>query len=140
MQPITPYEPVPAPPPAPAPQDESTFFDRVRRTLDNMETYNEFLKLINLFTQDIIDMRRLVEKSVSFLGEGELLAQFKDILGWDSGWELSCYGSATGVNGYGNLSESMQRPTKADLSLKYGPSYRKLPTSVSCKQLHTLPF
>ncbi|KLO14002.1 hypothetical protein SCHPADRAFT_851670 [Schizopora paradoxa] len=126
-----PYEvpPPPAPPAAVTSQDELYFFDRVRRALDNRETYNEFLKLINLFTQDIIDMRRLVEKSFYFLGQGELMAQFKEILGWDSAWDVSTFALANDANGLGGLSESMQRPTKADLSLRYGPSYRKLPAS-----------
>lgn len=127
-----PYEvpPPPAPPAAVTSQDELYFFDRVRRALDNRETYNEFLKLINLFTQDIIDMRRLVERSFYFLGQGELMAQFKEILGWDSAWEVSTNALANDANGLVGLSESMQRPTKADLSLRYGPSYRKLPASV----------
>ncbi len=111
-------------------QDELFFFDRVRRALDNRETYNEFLKLINLFTQDIIDMRRLVEKSFSFLGHGELMAQFKEILGWGAAWDVSQYALANDANSLAGHSESMQRPTKADLSLRYGPSYRKLPAGV----------
>jgi len=47
----------------------SSSFDRVRRVLDSRETYNEFLKLVNLFTQDIIDTARLVKDSRHFIGE-----------------------------------------------------------------------
>ena len=43
--------------------DDAQFFDRVKRALDNRETYNEFLKLVNLFTQDIIDTARLVREA-----------------------------------------------------------------------------
>ncbi|EAU81489.2 sin3b [Coprinopsis cinerea okayama7 len=64
--------------------DDSNFFDRVKRALDNnRDLYNEFLKLVNLFTQDYIDMARLVKESRNFLGDTELHRQFKEILGWD---------------------------------------------------------
>ena len=104
--------------------NEMHFFERVRMAMDNRDVYNEFLKLINLFTQDIIDMRRLVEQSRTFLGE-ELLVQFKEILGWDSSWE-----SNNTVAG-GATSEGMERLSKEYLSIRNGPSYRRLPSSVS---------
>lgn len=101
--------------------NEMQFFERVQLAIDNRDVYNEFLKLINLFTQEIIDMRRLIEQSRTFLGE-ELLAQFKEILGWDSGWESN----SAGVNG-----EGMERISKEYLNVRNGPSYRRLPASVS---------
>lgn len=63
--------------------DASTFFERVCKALDNRETYHEFLKVVNLFVQDYIDTARLIKESRNFLGDTELLRQFKDILGWD---------------------------------------------------------
>jgi histone deacetylase complex regulatory component SIN3 len=70
------------------PFDENHFFERVRRHLVSQDTYNEFLKLINLFTQDFIDSTRLLKECRTYLGEGELLMQLKDILGWDDRREL----------------------------------------------------
>nr|GAT60896.1 predicted protein [Mycena chlorophos] len=76
----------PAPVLAAAPEDSQAqvFFDRVKRSLeDSRDTYNEFLKLINLFTQDFIDTARLVRESRTYIGDGELLTMLKEILGWD---------------------------------------------------------
>src|SRR5690349_16898106 len=53
---------------SPASVEELAFFDRVKRTLNNKQTYNEFLKLLNLFSQDILDRKLLVERVESFLG------------------------------------------------------------------------
>ncbi|TFK75487.1 hypothetical protein BDN72DRAFT_440795 [Pluteus cervinus] len=112
-------------------QDEIHFFDRVRRALDNRDTYNEFLKVVNLFTQDFIDTARLIKESRNFLGDTELLRQFKEILGWDEKKEREHF-----------LMEQQQkfnwtrpvvagvrdRPSRIELTMKYG-SYRRLPAS-----------
>lgn len=105
--------------------EDYSFFERVKIEIDTRETYNEFLKLINYFTQGIIDMRRLVEGSRTFLND-DLLAQFKKILGWDSNWDNPVLaGSAAGRN------EGMERITKDSLRIRQGPSYRRLPARVS---------
>lgn len=118
--------PIPAPQLAPPPQDENQFFDRVKRALDNRETYNEFLKLVNLFTQDIIDTARLVRESRKFLGEGELLTQFKEILGFDERRERFAGTEDVWTRPMGVL----DRPNREKLYERYG-SYRKLPANVS---------
>jgi len=63
--------------------DELLFFDRAKKTLDSQETYDEFLKLLNLFLKDIIDVKVLIQQAQTFLGNGELLSQFKELVGWD---------------------------------------------------------
>ncbi|KAH6909564.1 hypothetical protein BKA70DRAFT_1385698 [Coprinopsis sp. MPI-PUGE-AT-0042] len=68
---------------APVIPEETSFFDKVKRAIDNREVYNEFLKVVNLFTQDYIDMARLVQESRRYLSE-DLHRQFKEILGWDN--------------------------------------------------------
>ncbi|KAI0074966.1 hypothetical protein K474DRAFT_1773588 [Panus rudis PR-1116 ss-1] len=103
--------------------DESHFFDRVKRALDNRETYNEFLKLVNLFTQDIIDVYRLVHDARNFLGDSELMAQFKDILGFDERREAFAY--ATDV--WSRPMGYSEKPNRNNLVEQYG-SYRKLPS------------
>ncbi|KAJ3998729.1 hypothetical protein F5050DRAFT_1805683 [Lentinula boryana] len=114
--------------------DPSHFFDRVKRALDSRETYNEFLKVVNLFTQGHIDTARLVKESRNFLvGDGELMRGWKEILGWDRRKEES--------EGWGDVGEwtrpvvvdeVIERPVpipgKVDLSAQYG-SYRRLPES-----------
>ncbi|KAI0371352.1 hypothetical protein BV20DRAFT_965547 [Pilatotrama ljubarskyi] len=104
------------------PSDDRHFFERVKRALDNRETYNEFLKLVNLFTQDIINSTRLVREARSFLGEGELMAQFKAILGWDDRKEWIAAEEEAWTRPMGAL----DRPSREQLHTRYG-SYRKLP-------------
>ncbi|CAL1708555.1 unnamed protein product [Somion occarium] len=119
----------PAPPPPPAsPYDryDSQFFDRVKRALDHRETYNEFLKVVNLFTQDIIDTAQLVRESRKFLGDGELLAQFKDILGFDERRERFAGTEDVWTRPMGVL----DRPNRQRLCNQDG-SYRKLPPNES---------
>lgn len=120
------------------------FFDRIKHFLDNRDTYNEFLKVVNLFTQDIIDSASLVKRSRSFLGEGELMRQWREILGWDDrrekeNWlresqevELSQWARGRGSAVAGVV---LERPGRKDLSVRYG-SYRKLPPSVSLALLY----
>jgi paired amphipathic helix protein Sin3a len=119
--------------PVSAPKDESLFFDRVKRALDNRDTYNEFLKLVNLFTQNYIDTARLVKDSWNYLGNGELMSQFKEILGWDESKERESWLlEQQQQHGWSRPSQVsvLDRPTRAELNLKYG-SYRRLPASVS---------
>ncbi|KAI0687713.1 hypothetical protein BC835DRAFT_1376116 [Cytidiella melzeri] len=104
--------------------DDSQFFDRVKRALNNRETYNEFLKVVNLFTQDIIDTARLIRESHMYLGEGELMAQFKDILGWDERRER--YAGAEDV--WTRPTGVLDRPSRNQLNMRHG-SYRKLPAN-----------
>ncbi|KAF7375062.1 Histone deacetylase complex, SIN3 component [Mycena sanguinolenta] len=121
---------------AAVPEDSNAhvFFDRVKRYLDdNRETYNEFLKLINLFTQDFIDTARLIKESRNFLGDGELLGMLRDIVGWDERKEKEYWMEEQAA---GN---SWVRPTiigrnasvrtiKADPDAQFG-SYRKIPAA-----------
>ena len=95
----------------------------MKQFLDNRETYDEFLKLLNLYTQDVVDLRTLVVQTASFLGDSELMTQFKEIVGWEEKERRD-------IDGVGPP-QSIQRPNKADLSIRYGPSYRKLPQNVS---------
>ncbi|KAG0077520.1 Transcriptional regulatory protein sin3 [Linnemannia elongata] len=103
---------------SPASVEELAFFDRVKRTLNNKQTYNEFLKLLNLFSQDILDRKLLVERVESFLGpHKDLMDWFKAFVGWD---------------GKDEIIENVAAPRhKVDLSTcrRYGESYRLLPKS-----------
>lgn len=76
---VPPPLPVPIPPtPVPAISDEMAFFDRVKKYVANKQTFNDFLKLCNLFTQNLIHKNVLVHKISSFIGGNpELMAWFK---------------------------------------------------------------
>jgi paired amphipathic helix protein Sin3a len=105
--------------------DELVFFDRAKKTLESRETYEDFLKLLNLFNKDIIDVKILVERAQRFLGENELLAQFKDIVGWDDKLHSVEHGPPGSIR---------TGPPEALTALPAddgeGPSYRRLPESV----------
>ncbi|KAF9445685.1 hypothetical protein P691DRAFT_805298 [Macrolepiota fuliginosa MF-IS2] len=123
----------PAPRP-PLPVDETHFFERVKRTLDNRDTYNEFLKVVNLFTQDYIDTARLVTECKHFLGDTDLYRQFKEILGWDELKDRE-YLMAEFQNNWTKPTpvQLPSRVSRIDPSVKYG-SYRKL----SCSEANVL--
>ncbi|KAF9544692.1 Transcriptional regulatory protein sin3 [Mortierella hygrophila] len=103
---------------SPASVEELAFFDRVKRTLNNKQTYNEFLKLLNLFSQDILDRKLLVDRVETFLApHKDLMDWFKAFVGWD---------------GKDEVIENVAAPRhKVDLSTcrRYGESYRLLPKS-----------
>ena len=124
----------------PPANDETQFFDRVKRALDNREIYNEFLKLVNLFAQDYIDTARLVKESRHFLGETELYKQFREILGWDEKKEREHYlAEQQTLSSWTKpaIKGLPQRPGRIDLSEKYG-SYRKVSATVG--HIHSLIF
>ncbi|KAI0302797.1 hypothetical protein B0F90DRAFT_1627282 [Multifurca ochricompacta] len=108
--------------------DETQFFARVKAALDSRETYHEFLKLVNLFTQDFIDRARLVRECRSFLGEGELMVQFKEILGWDEAMERAALTKEREelYQPPGRPLTILDRPSREELNIRYG-SYRRLP-------------
>lgn len=111
--------------------DETQFFPRVKAVLDSRETYHEFLKLVNLFAQDFIDRARLIRESRPFLGEGDLMVQFKEILGWDEAMERSAIAKEREELYLppGRPLSILDRPCREELNIRYG-SYRRLPADV----------
>jgi histone deacetylase complex regulatory component SIN3 len=81
---LTPALPEPIPPTNTTTphQDELAFFDRVKKFIGNKNTMNEFLKLCNLYSQDLIDKQLLLYRVQSFIGGNpELFAWFKKFMG-----------------------------------------------------------
>ncbi|RKP34752.1 hypothetical protein BJ085DRAFT_15119 [Dimargaris cristalligena] len=100
---------------APFSEEELEFFAVVRNYLGHKSTYTEFLKLLNLYNEEIIDDRVLVERASSFIGNHEgLFNRFKNLIGYKPPEAPIDY---------------MVAPrTKLDLStLKARGSYRRLP-------------
>src|SRR3954451_10042780 len=105
-------------PPAASPE-ELMFFEKVKKYIANKHSYNEFLKLINLYSQQILDTYSLVKKVQNFIGQNaELFDLFKQLVKYDEKDEI--------VQNTAN-----SRP-RVDLEgcISYGPSYRQLPQSV----------
>jgi paired amphipathic helix protein Sin3a len=92
-----------------------------------------------MFAQDFIDRARLVRESRSFLGEGELMAQFKEILGWDEAMERSALAKEREelYQPPGRPLTILDRPSREELNIRYG-SYRRLPADVSPCRLASL--
>jgi paired amphipathic helix protein Sin3a len=131
---LTPVLPEPLPPntTTAATQEELAFFDRVKKHIGDKKRMNEFLKLCNLFSQDMIDREVLVHKASTFIGMStDLMTWFKDFVGYD-----------------GLAQEALQpidnrpKPPTGRVSLSncrgLGPSYRLLPKRV--RQFHLLLF
>lgn len=96
-------------------QDELAFFDRVKKFIGNKNTMNEFLKLCNLFSQDLIDKQLLIYRANSFIGGNpELFTWFKKFMGEDEEQQKS---RPKTVNSRVSLSNCRS----------LGPSYRLLP-------------
>lgn len=97
--------------------EEFAFFDRVRKHLSNKQTYNEFLKIINLYNQEMVDKNLLVHKAFSFLSNNnELMTWFRDYIGYD---------------GRDEIVENKPRTPSTKVVLSncrgLGPSYRLVP-------------
>jgi paired amphipathic helix protein Sin3a len=126
---------LPVPHPIQTPPDELLFFERAKRTLESKDAYEEFLKLLTLYSKDIIDAKTLMDLSQVFLGDGDLLAQFKDVLHIDECQSTTEHGPP------GSIRTGPPEPLPAlPADEGEGPSYRKLPDSVSrLGPAHKLP-
>jgi paired amphipathic helix protein Sin3a len=111
-------EPLGPPPKLNVTADEVSFFEKLKKTMNNKATYNEFLKLINMYTNDIIDRNTLVQRVEPFLSlVPDQLTYFKSLVRYTGQDEM-----------IDNV--PMAKP-RVDLNhcKKFGPSYRQLPKS-----------
>lgn len=64
--------------------NEIAFFDKVKKAVGNKQTYNEFLKLLKLYSSDVIDKNTLHNKSRAIIGGSpELFEWFKKFIGYE---------------------------------------------------------
>ncbi|KAL8730758.1 MAG: hypothetical protein Q9166_003828 [cf. Caloplaca sp. 2 TL-2023] len=69
--------------------DEAAFFDRVRKFINNKQIYNEFLKLCNLVTQELIDESQFIHKAFSFIGSNaDLMTWLKKFVRYNGADEI----------------------------------------------------
>jgi paired amphipathic helix protein Sin3a len=102
------------------------FFERAKRALEARDVYDDFLKLLNMYTRDIIDLKTLVVRAEKFLADDTLHAQFKRLVNWDDKIGNVNYGPPGSIR-TGPHDATLQRPIDDAES----PSYRRLPESVS---------
>ncbi|KAK5960695.1 transcriptional regulator SIN3 PWA37_002129 [Arxiozyma heterogenica] len=96
--------------------EETTFFEKAKKFIGNKQIYTEFLKVLNLFSQDIININELVDKVENFLGgQPDLFNWFKNFVGYQDKPKI--------------IENIVHEKHKLDLDLceAYGPSYKKLP-------------
>ncbi|XP_070799467.1 paired amphipathic helix protein Sin3b [Pituophis catenifer annectens] len=99
---------------------EFSFFDKVRRVLKSQEVYENFLRCIALFNQELVSGSELLQLITPFLGKfPELFAQFKSFLGVK---ELSFASPMSDRSGDGMCREIDYASCK-----RIGSSYRALP-------------
>jgi len=115
---LVPDLPHPLPPiPSTSTIDEFAWFERCKKFIGNKTTFNEMLKLLNLFTMDLIDKNQLIDQMAGFIGHSV------DLFNFVKKW----------VNYTGKDQIIENKPvmpsTKVSLSncRGYGPSYRLLP-------------
>ncbi|KAI7878718.1 uncharacterized protein EV154DRAFT_524921 [Mucor mucedo] len=64
--------------------EEIELFERIRKHIGNKPSYEEFLKTLNLYTQQILDLNGLVEQVAIFIGNNkELFDWFKSSVGYE---------------------------------------------------------
>ncbi|KAI8081365.1 uncharacterized protein BX664DRAFT_268933 [Halteromyces radiatus] len=98
--------------------EEVEFFEQVKKYIGSKATYNAFLKVLNLFSQQIVDQNVLVNRVEGFIGGNkELFDMFKTLVGYDGKDEI-----------VENVPADLDKP---DLSTcrACGPSYRLIPKS-----------
>lgn len=107
--------------------EELGFFDRAKKSIGNKSAATEFLKLCNLFAQDLIDRATLIHRARSFLGGNP------DLFKWFQTWVG--YTDADTV-----IIENKERIPSGRVLLSncraLGPSYRLLPKRVSATFAH----
>ncbi|KAI8461296.1 hypothetical protein BY996DRAFT_4573648 [Phakopsora pachyrhizi] len=114
---------------------ELMFFQHLKTYFEDQKTYIELLKIINLFTQDLIDLETLVYRVKPFLINcPELFMRFTEIVGWREGAMMPQMNGS--VNSHLSKKKKVPncfdtRPVLSELERlpESGPSYRKLPES-----------
>ncbi|CEP17178.1 hypothetical protein [Parasitella parasitica] len=95
---------------------EAEFFDRVKKHIGNKQTYFSFLRVLNLFTQQVLDANQLVDRCESYLsGNKDLFSQLKKLVGYD--------GKDRVIENVPLLSSRIEYGS----AFEYGPSYRSVP-------------
>ncbi|CEG72818.1 Putative Component of the Sin3p-Rpd3p histone deacetylase complex [Rhizopus microsporus] len=103
--------------------EEAEFFEKVRKHIGNKTTYYSFLKVLNLFCQQILDQNGLIERCESFLGGNkELFNQLKVLVGY-------C-GQDKVIENIPAVSHKAELLSSPDC----GPSYRMVPESWQAQQ------
>ena len=98
--------------------EETSFFDKAKKLIGNKQLYTEFLKILNLYSQDLLGVDGLVDKVEHYLGSNkELFTWFKNFVGYQDKPK--------------HIENVVHEKHRLDLDMceACGPSYKKLPKS-----------
>ncbi|XP_051978533.1 paired amphipathic helix protein Sin3a-like isoform X1 [Xyrauchen texanus] len=102
---------------------ESLFFDKVRKALQSAEAFDNFLRCLVLFNQEIISHAELVQLVVPFLGKfPELFTWFKNFIGYKEMSHMETYPKE-------RATEGIAMEIDYASCKRLGSSYRALPKS-----------
>ncbi|KAL3886413.1 hypothetical protein ACJMK2_026411 [Sinanodonta woodiana] len=109
--------------------NEYAFFDKVRKALRHPEVYENFLRCLVLFNQEVISRTELVQLVQNFLGKfPELFKWFKDFLGYrESGGTIEPIPS--GATNKERVGSDLAMEIDYATCKRYGASYRALPST-----------
>lgn len=110
--------------------NEFAFFDKVRRALRGQEVYENFLRCLILYNQEIVSRSELVHLVTPFLGKfPELFKWFKDFIGYkDLGGQMEPIPNK--VVQQERISGDPSMEIDYSSCKRYGASYRALPKNV----------
>ncbi|KAL0079587.1 hypothetical protein F4703DRAFT_1741573 [Phycomyces blakesleeanus] len=64
--------------------EDEVLFEKIRKHIGNKPSYEEFLKTLNLYSQQIVDMNTLIDQVQVFLGNNKkLFDAFKSMVGYE---------------------------------------------------------
>ncbi|XP_064388294.1 paired amphipathic helix protein Sin3a-like isoform X2 [Halichondria panicea] len=109
---------------------EVALFDKIRRAFKNPDIYDNFLRCLVLFNEEIVSRQELVHLVTPFLGKfPELLSSFKTLLGFKDPSLVEALPSSGGTTPFSNKERVTEFAAEIDYkSLKrHGASYRALP-------------
>ncbi|OBZ85577.1 putative Xaa-Pro aminopeptidase P [Choanephora cucurbitarum] len=95
--------------------EEAEFFDRVKNYIGNKQSYYSFLRILNLFSQQVLDTNMLIDKCEPFLGGNkELFDHLKKLVNY---------------HGHDRVIENVPHFPLFDYAScsEHGPSYRSVP-------------
>lgn len=109
--------------------NEFAFFDKVRKALRSQEAYENFLRCIVVYNNEVISRSELVHLVTPFLGKyNELFKWFKDFIGHkESGGAIDGINTKTVTQERERIGGDLAMEIDYSSCKKYGASYRALP-------------
>eukprot|EP01137_Pigoraptor_chileana_P015243 Opistho-2@70936 len=117
--------------------EEYAFFDKVKKAINNRQVYDNFLRCLNLYSQEVINKQDLVHLVQGFLGKhADLYDRFKNFVGYKEPAPVSAAATPTGGLHDGLTRSPGFMPSEGPMNVDYstckrlGYSYRALPKNL----------